>query len=75
MAWMTSALLLHACMIPLLFTITFVFKQNRTGSRLFLKCLVLDKVLAEMLFDLVHLQSLELGCSMRRHWKKGCGKA
>lgn len=69
MAWMINALLLHACLIPMLFNITFAFKQGRISGGLLLKCLASDTVLAEMLFSLVHLETLEKGCS-----RKGCCK-
>lgn len=35
MAWMISALLLHACLIPILFTITFAFEQRIISGKLF----------------------------------------
>lgn len=59
MAWMTSALLLHACFITMLFIISFTFEQRRMSGELMLKCLVWETVLEEIQFSLVHLENME----------------
>lgn len=41
-AWMIIALLLHACLISMLFAVTFVFEQGTINGGLLLKCFIWD---------------------------------